>query len=223
MSHPSAAELNAVFQTEGAFYNRVIHDEVYSCRSQAKITRRDAIAEHVDAVCVLVNPGSCQPKSDTYVFPSYSNRFNEVPFVPAKTDPTQHQIMRLMERQAWNSVYIVNLSDLRAGKIDDFKESKNNFEASLNDSHSIFSSQRIQELKDLVDENTTVIAGWGAQAFMKTEMLHALEILSAFNPVQGLPHPTHPYYYHPFPMVQHKCIKWLDDICVKLEGDMDVC
>lgn len=222
MSHPAAAELNAIFQTEGAFYSREVNGEIYTCRSQARITRIDTTPAQADAVFVLVNPGSCQPDNHGYVYPVFSAGFEKVPFVAAKTDPTQHQIMRLMERQNWDLVYIVNLSDLRAGNIDEFKQLKESFELSSNDSHSIFSLGRIRELEELISEKTIIIKGWGTQPFMRSSMIHAINTLTEFDYNTGLPHKTHPYYYHPFPMVQHKCIKWLDDICEKLSDDIYV-
>lgn len=222
MAHPTAAELNAIFQTEGAFYSREANGEIYTCRSQARITRKGTVPAQADAVFVLVNPGSCQPENKSYKFPAYSSQYDEIPLVAAKTDPTQHQIMRLMERKKWDLVYIVNLSDLRAGNIDEFKELKKSFESDLNDSHSIFSIGRIRELEELIAEKTIIIRGWGTQPFMRSSMIHAMNILSGFDYNSGLPHKTRPYYYHPFPMVQHKCIKWLDDICEKLEDDVYV-
>lgn len=222
MSFIPAAELKKTYFTEGAFYQRVVNGEVYTCRSLARVRRKNIDEERVDALFVMVNPGSCQPEDKNYQIPEYEGVLPEVQFVPAKSDPTQYQIMRLMECKGWNTVYIVNLSDLRAGNIDDFREQLKQFEFHKDDSHSIFSASRIIEFERLIESDMQVIVGWGVQPFMKSKMIEALTIISDLSKIYGLPHPIYPYYYHPFPMVQHKCIKWLDDICRNLERNDNV-
>ena len=138
MSFLLAADLKERFYTEGAFYHMELNGEGYACRGLAKINRRGIETDIADALFVLVNPGSCQPEDEDYQFPCYSDDLKQIPLVKAKSDPTQYQIMRLMERRGWNMIYIINLSDLRAGNIDEFKMILNNFEGNLNDSHSIF-------------------------------------------------------------------------------------
>ena len=170
-----------------------------------------------------MNPGSCQPTDEAYEFPYYNADLSKIPLIQAKPDPTQYQIMRLMERMKWNMIYIVNLSDLCAGNIDEFKRHLNDFETSRDDSHSIFSSSREGTIKSLVSERTKVIAGWGTKSFIKEKASYALSLISKHGKVYGLPHKAVPYYYHPYPMVQHKCIKWLDDMCeaLKEEGKLE--
>lgn len=219
MSFLIAGDLKERFYTEGAFYQMELNGEGYACRGLARISRRGIETDVADALFVLVNPGSCQPTDEDYHFPNYNTDHSKIPFVQAKSDATQYQIMRLMERRGWNMIYIINLSDLRAGKIADFRDHLTLFEAQDNDSHSIFSSKRIDELALLLSEKTRIIAGWGTQPFMKDKMLLALTVLPEFGKVTGLPHKTNPYYYHPFPMVQHKCIKWVDDMCEVLEEE----
>jgi hypothetical protein len=217
MSFLLAADLKERFYTEGTFYHMELNGKGYTCRGLAKISRRGMVTDVSDALFILVNPGSCQPTDEDYHFPNYNNNISEIPFVQANSDPTQYQIMRLMERMGWNMIYIINLSDLRAGNIAEFRDHLTLFEAQDNNSHSIFSRNRIDEVAMLLSEKTKIIAGWGTQSFMKEKMLHAISVLPEFGNVSGLPHNTNPYYYHPFPMVQHKCIKWLDDMCKVLE------
>lgn len=218
MSFLPAADLKKKFHTEGAFYQTELNGESFTCRGLAKISRKGIETDVTDALFVMVNPGSCQPVNEAYQYPYFTGNLQEAPLVPAKSDPTQYQIMRLMERENWNIIYIINLSDLRAGNINDFKGYLKLFDAQNNNTHSIFSTERIDEIATLLSKNTKIIAGWGTQPFMKKKMQHALSVFSEYGKVFGLPHKTSPYYYHPYPMIQHKCIKWLDDMCVQLEG-----
>lgn len=217
MSFTPKAELTAVFKTEGAFYRRIAEGEEFNCRSLAKITRRDAGTREADAVFVMVNPGSCEPENSCYTYPLFTKNYHQVPLIPAKTDPTQVQIMRLMERQNWDCVYVVNLSDLCSGNIDTFKQLKKRFETSWNDTHSIFSEPRIQEIEYLIGEKTVFIAAWGTQSSMASSMMQALTLLPSFGPVCGLPHAKHPYYLHPKPMLKQGCINWLNEMCNSLD------
>jgi len=111
-----------------------------------------------------------------------------------------------MERMGWNMIYIINLSDLRAGKISEFQNQLSKFEAQKNDSHSIFSTNRLAEIAKLLSENTRILVGWGTQPFMRDKMSNALTKLSNLGKISGLPHKTKPYYYHPNPMIKVKCI-----------------
>ena len=122
MSFLLAADLKERFYTEGAFYHMELNGEGYACRGLAKIIRRGIETDIADALFVLVNPGSCQPLDENYHFPHYNDNLKQNPFVQANSDPTQYQIMRLMERRRWNMIYIINLSDLRAGNISNFKD-----------------------------------------------------------------------------------------------------
>lgn len=219
MAQIPALELNQKYQTEGIFYQRELNGEQFICRSLAKIQRRGEGTDKADAIFVMVNPGSCQPKNNSYVYTKLTKVMSTIPLVEAKSDKTQEQIMRIMERQGWNTTYIVNLSDLRAGNIADFKTQQGKFEAQQDDSHSIFSDKRIPELKNHFAGNTIIIVGWGTQTFMKEKMKDALNVLAEQGDISGLPHKTHPYYYHPFPLVQHKCIKYIDDLCELLDGN----
>jgi len=216
MSFLSKVDLESIFYTEGSFYQLELNGESYTCRSLAKITRNNVKTIIVDALFVLVNPGSCQPIEKDYIYPAYDN-LKEIPFVRAASDQTQHQIMRLMERMGWNLTYIINLSDLQAGNIDDFRRKLKIFEANTNDIHSIFSDNRRKAIKILISENTHIIAGWGTKTFLRKKAYHALEVLSDLGEVRGLPHTIEPFYRHPFPMIKDKCMKWINDMEVELQ------
>lgn len=218
MSFILAQDLRKMFYTEGVFYTKELNGEKFACRSVARIRRKGADTTQADAVFVMVNPGSCEPVAENYEYPPFVETMNDLPFVPARSDQTQYQIMRLMERKRWDLVDIVNLSDLRAGKIQNFRSYIQKFNLENDNTHSIFSENRIEEVRRLVGEDTVIIAAWGTHRAKRQRMIDAIEILTNMGEVNGLPHETAPYYYHPFPMVKEKCIKWLDDICLQLEA-----
>lgn len=212
-------ELLETFYTEGSFYEIDLNGMGYKCRGLAKITRKGTVTDDADALFVLVNPGSCQPKDENYAYPPYNKVLTKIPSVQAKSDPTQLQIMRLMERRNWNMAYIINLSDLQTGNFDDFKIKKKHFMDQSSDCHSIFSPNRVETIPSLLSEKTMIIAGWGKNTFIKKRASHALSILSGFRGVGGLPYPTVPYYKHPYPMLKKRCIGWLNDMEAVLNKD----
>ncbi|WP_239431135.1 hypothetical protein [Sporosarcina sp. ACRSL] len=111
--------MNKRFTMEGIFYRLDVGRVDYVCRGLAKIARKGEACEEADVLFVMVNPRSCKPTDDLYVYPPYQDELFEIPIVMAKQDPTQYQLMRLMERMKWNRLYIINLSDLRAGNLTD--------------------------------------------------------------------------------------------------------
>ncbi|MFZ3580395.1 DUF1643 domain-containing protein [Virgibacillus sp. DJP39] len=215
MSFTPALELRKRFYTEGAFYQLDLSGLSYICRGLAKVSRKGVTTVEADALFVLLNPGSCRPADSDYQLPTFNNQLDRIPLVQAETDPTQYQIMRLMDRMQWNMVYIINLSDLRAGSVKDFKASLDNFESHQNETHSIFSLDRKENIHSLLSKETKLIAGWGINPLIKNRACHALTYLTEIG-VHGLPHVEHPFYYHPYPMIKEKCIKWLENISEKL-------
>jgi predicted Zn-dependent protease len=120
-------------------------------RSQAIILRSGHEAEKADAIVIMANPGGCVPKDSSYVYPVLHEDIRQRKFVKAKTDPTQYQLMNLMELMNFNRLYILNLSDICEGNYDNFRQYLNLFQTSKNESHSIFSQEREGELSKLMD------------------------------------------------------------------------
>ena len=79
-------------------------------RREAKPLRIGYEQEEIDAVIVMINPGSCKPTSAVK-----SQRAKEAISMTAKPDQTQYQLMNLMERKAWSTLVMVNLSDICEG------------------------------------------------------------------------------------------------------------
>lgn len=204
--------LKEIFKTEGAFYKIQLGNKRYPCRGLAKISRRGVRAERAEAVFVLLNPGSCEPADPNYEYPDFQKDIMKIPLMPAKPDATQYQLMRLMERQKWNMVYVINLSDLCSGNVKVFESHLKEFIDKDYHDHSIFSQDRISTIPTLLSESTVLIAGWGQNKVIKEIARHAFSKLSQMTDVKGVKHAEEPYFYHPYPMIKEKCMKWLDDM-----------
>lgn len=209
-------ELLNEFEVEASFYNVTVNDQVFECRSQARIKRKGVYKEDYDAILVLCNPGSCKGSMSP---PVLDPRVDKIPFVPADSDPTQEQVMRLMVLQQWDQVNMINISDLCAGNIDNFKDILKKANKELFNYHSIFSRLRNKELLELLELNKgPVIAGWGKRDFLKCQIKQVLSI-NSLKDIKGWNHPDHPYYYHPNQRNQDDKKEWLikvDNILTKI-------
>ncbi|WP_422123296.1 DUF1643 domain-containing protein [Planococcus sp. X10-3] len=208
----SAKDLEGVFSTEAAFYKLNTGERTHLCRSLAAIRRKGTQKERVDALFVLLNPGKCLPVDGEDSIPLLSGIVDGVPLNPATPDNTMYQLMRLMERMNWDHVQIINLTDLRTGTFDDYKESKKFMQEQEDSRHNIFAIDRYSELMDCVERADAIIAGWGVKSSITPIALEAYTILSELGTVSGLANSSHPLYYHPFPWIRGKCIQWLDDM-----------
>ena len=218
----SGKELENLFYTEGAFYKLQTHGKIRICRSLAAIRRIGTEKEGIDALFVLLNPGKCFPLAGEDSIPLLSGEVARLPLLPAAPDNTLYQLMRLMERMNWNSVQVINLTDLRTGKFDEYKESQRFMKQYGDRRHTIFSIDRYVELLDCMERAGTVIAGWGTKSSISPVAEDAYTILMELEDIKGLAYKTHPLYYHPFPWLQNKCIKWLDDMEAQLKEMAEV-
>lgn len=205
-------ELETIFSTEGAFYHLETDGQIQLCRSLATIRRMNDQTNTVNALFVLLNPGKSLPVGGEEPIPIFRGEVDRQPLVPAIPDNTMHQLMRLMERMNWDWIKIINLTDMRTAKFEEYLE-RQYFMNQLGDSrHSIFSVDRQNELLDHTETADSIIAGWGTKSAIAPAAKEAHHTLSELGNVKGLPYKTQPLFYHPFPWLQNKCIKWLDDM-----------
>jgi hypothetical protein len=205
----SKEELVNEYEVNASFYKLKIADKVFDCRNRAIIRRKGVNENDYDAVFILVNPGSCNPKSLDLI--PYINPIDkEVPLVRAESDPTQWQIMRLMKLRAWKQVCIINLSDLCSGNLDNFKSLLDDAKRLSYTYHSIFSKERSKELNQIIHANKgPFIVGWGTKGFIKPLVSKALQSHSSVQPFVGWQHNTKPFYYHPNQRLKKGKIEWL--------------
>lgn len=208
----SGKELESIYSTEGTFYDLEVDGQRRLCRSLAAIRRRNREVERVNALLVLLNPGKSLPLSGVESIPVFRGKVEMPPLVPAVPDNSLHQLMRLMERMDWDGINVINLTDIRTGKFEEYWETQQLMGQQEDNRHTIFSSGRHHELQNQLQQADAVIAGWGTKSAIVPQASEAYRILAAHGNVQGLAYKKQPLYYHPFPWIQNKCVKWLDDM-----------
>lgn len=214
----NSKELESIFSAEAVFYKLETNGRIHLCRSVAAIRRNGVWQEEADALFVLLNPGKCLPVEGEESISLPSGELESLPMVPAAPDNTMFQLMRLMERMGWNHVQIINLTDIRTAKFEEYKAGQQWMSGHRDNRHSIFSIDRYHELLDRVENAETVIAGWGTKPQILSAATEANTILWEVAEVKGLRFRQHPLYYHPFPWLQTKCMMWLDDMEAQLKA-----
>ncbi|TFB14120.1 hypothetical protein E3U55_14495 [Filobacillus milosensis] len=207
----SQIELDSLFNVFGKFYDVKIGNHTFKCRSQAIIEREGTNQNQYDALFVLMNPGSCEPVSEVAVpsIHSESEIMNLNP-TPAKCDPTQYQIMRLMELRGWNKTVIINLSDLRSGNADKFYLDLLRADDYAFRFHSIFSDLRKSEREKVIEDCMgPIILGWGVKNKIKHLAFEALSKLFPYTYFGIKKQDEGCLYYHPNPQIFNDKKIWL--------------
>ena len=206
------------FVVWGKFTQEMLWGEKVLMRPEARIVRRDGVStfngrkERADAVIVMLNPGSCVP-----IMEASSEEWME-----ARPDKTQFQLMRLMERMAWDEMVIVNLSDLCQGNPQEFAGLQMRCEAG-GIQQSRFTESAESEWSSVISAADRLLYGWGATKEAKIMadahglldldgMLakHGKRPIAAWQPEKGYPK-------HPFPRIPSKCEAWLEEMVMELE------
>jgi hypothetical protein len=206
-----AEHLKTKFEVEGSFYNIEIGSKVFECRNYAQVYRIDSKNNQwYDAIFVLANPGLCTPKQSSYEIPHLSVEETAVNYTLAKTDNTQYQIMRFMQLKNWNKILLINLSDIRAGNLNEFRKKLNEAKKAGFESHSIFSALRVNELKKVIAQCTgQTILAWGTDPIVKQLANRACDVLPQER-IIGMKHEKAPFYYHASPTPLKGKIRWLE-------------
>lgn len=160
MSLISAEHLKQIFSVEAKFYHAELADEKILMRREARIRRNGAFATRADAVIVMINPSNCAQAGETTKSPW------EAEWIPTKPNPTQYQLMNLMERQEWNLITLINLSDICEGNIGNFKIIENKFKRT-GISHSLFQEDNVQDREALLASADHLIFAWGSSTVAK--------------------------------------------------------
>ncbi|PYZ94878.1 hypothetical protein CR194_04960 [Salipaludibacillus keqinensis] len=203
------------YEVIGKFYQYEDNGHVFVCRSEARIKRRNTKAP-LEAIFVLTNPGSCETRGKSSSFPD----LDSAPFQSAKSDPTQKQIAQVMYKTGLNHIAILNISDLKSGKMDVFKQRLKEAEEFPAFHHSIFSPPRRDELNKLLKENQgPVILGWGTDNVIKKHANQAIDYLVELyiQPI-GYKHVNHPYYYHPLRPIHDLQSEWREEIIAQINN-----
>ncbi len=230
-----AEELKKIFNVFGSYYNLIDKSSgITYCRNLLEIYSNEIV--HVktenslffgipDAIFVMMNPGSSEPREPGYVEPQLNITGFEKTLlrnrnVKAKPDVTQYQVMRIMAEKKWKHVRVVNLSDIREPKSLKFFKNVKEFEKKFGDVHTIFSnSRRIERERAFKMKHTDspVILGWGLGTPLVPLAVRAMDFLRKFS-LFGVQSKKNPLLYsHPSPNIQIAKEKWIKEILRQLK------
>lgn len=192
------------FEVFGYFYSMpsTKPGEKINCRKYLDIKRKGSSLSEPDIMVVMMNPGSSYPLDGI-----------EDKNAPSKAnpDPTQNQIMAVMNKTGFNFARILNLSDVRqpsSSKFYDFLKSS----PQLIPHHSIFDESRQEEFKILFRKDVPVIYGWGVNYNLKGLACQAITRINENKPIGIRKDEVEWAYYHPLPRVRNKQHEWVDEI-----------
>lgn len=206
-----AESLKKMFDVYAHFYYAGVGNERFLMRREARIVRKGKDQAKVDAVIVMVNPGSCTPACELVD----SDKENEK-LLPATPDQTQYQLMNLMDRLNWDVLKIVNLSDICEGNLDEFHAIERKFN-SIGQPHSIFQAKNESERIKLLSNDEHLIFAWGGGATAKRlakefGLFDKNKPLKSYEKTKMVLHSTKFYPLHPRQALKVNKIKWLNDI-----------
>lgn len=200
--HHSECQVNNKFETFGHFY--IVSD--LKCRKHLDIKRAGMSLNHPDIMVVMMNPGSSYPLDgidDNHVASK------------AHPDPTQDQIMAVMDNTDFNFARVLNLSDTRQSSSSEFIKFLNSSNAK-SIPHSIFHESRREEFSKLFRKNVPVIYGWGVNANLEELAKMAMDRIVENNPIGMKKKGIEWAYYHPLPRSRTKQIEWVSTISLSL-------
>jgi hypothetical protein len=181
---------NSKFRYQASFYykDKKIYSNILQIQS---VDYKEQ--ETIDAVVIMMNPGSRKPTKSNIL----SNQISNV-LVDCIPDDTQYQIARLMELSKWNKVIVINLLDLcETESTEVFQKYQNNLPCS-----SIFSDSRVEELNSIFNQlnnSKNVIVGWGVSSDLNNIKSKALEFIKSKNLTPVGWKNKYNDFYHPWP------------------------
>jgi hypothetical protein len=223
-----ADELKRRFDVVGHFYNLKIGRASLPCRSVLEIFDKDdppTKKRRPDAVVVMMNPGSSRPLDRGYAIPTFTREAVfagdwEKEFTPTRPDNAQYQIMRVMVRQCWDYVRVLNLSDLRNPNSGDLVK---DFEAAgkldASHPHCMTHARRAAELSEALKtaKGGPVIAAWGSVACLRASagaMLGKKRGWIGWRVEEG-----EPWYRYASPYRKDQKLDWLREVNGQIEAE----
>ncbi|MDG0789969.1 DUF1643 domain-containing protein [Cohnella ginsengisoli] len=194
------------FECYGHFYQIVKEGKVIACcRSQLDIvdTQRLTNASSIDALAIMMNPGTSKPCDENYIEPQVdimSFRLHGAkPLVSTIPDDTQKRLMKIMKYKQWTHMRVINLSDIRQPKSAKLPGELRKYKThSSNHEHSIFSDERKDELAAILElyEDKPIIVAWGSQPCLSQYAKACLKALENRD-YYGVSTSKVPYFHHP--------------------------
>lgn len=221
-----ADALKQRFHVFGHYYDLQIDEQAFPCRSVADVLSIELNADESttpDAVVIMMNPGSSKPADETFQPQTYSLKSlissrRKKQYTQIKPDNTQYQMMRLMLKNNWKHLRIVNLSDLREGNSGTFAQIFKQFELiDADHTHSVLHPKRQKQLLQDCKHAKAVILAWGSNAVQKH---HAQACLDLFKKHKikfiGLPLEA-PWYRFASPYRKDQKLDWLKSVSKLVE------
>lgn len=208
MSLIPAEQLKQTFSVEAKFYHAEIENEKILMRREARIRRNGVFTTRADAVIVMITPSNCAQAGETAKSP------RDAEWIPTKPNPTQYQLMNLMERQGWNLITLINLSDICEGNIGNFKIIENKFNRT-DISHSLFQEDNVQDREALLASADHLIFAWGSSNVAK-RLAAQFGLFKEGNPEKSYAHAKawvaveNGFPRHPKPATVADRVVWLD-------------
>ncbi|WP_416144625.1 hypothetical protein [Planococcus koreensis] len=221
MAFIPANVLKDLFTVNAKFYHAEVNGERFLMRREARISRIGSMQRKIDAVVIMVNPGSCQPtKALDHTLPG------RMEMLPAMSDPTQRQLMILMECIGWNELTIVNLSDICEGDFTKFRAIERKFKLA-GIPHSIFQDDNAIERTELLANTDQLIFAWGGSDHAKRlakeyGLFEKGVFLPPYQYAVGLFHPVKLYPRHPRPALIIEQFKWVEEMTSLLNDKVSV-
>lgn len=217
IKHLKAPDLKKIFGVFGYFYDRSFNDKIIPSRETLEIVARkeipfqfqEILQKQPQLIVVMMNPGSSKPLDKDYI-PQLIDEPTKISenrtLTEAVPDNAQYQIMRFMLLNGHTHARILNLSDLREPKSSVFMK----LWPQLDDTHSIFASERREGLSQLVGKPQIALFAWSQDQSLVPLAIKAENALNKLQTV-GISKGEHLYSY-PSPMLQKHKEKWLEDI-----------
>lgn len=194
------------FKITGLFYEL----QGYKFRKYLDIKKVKTTLKTPDIMVCLMNPGS------SIAIDGIDNNTIESEAVP---DRTQSQIMKVMLNAGFNYARVLNLSDIREPKSNEFYKKMVELD-SKGIAHSIFDDSREEEFNELWVHGIPVIYGFGVSPKLKKLALKAMEVCNVQNPYgvqkEGVVHG----YFHPLPYVYSKQQEWVATVSNQFKSQL---
>lgn len=208
MSLIPAEQLKQIFSVEAKFYHAELANEKILMRREARIKRNGVFTTRADAVIVMINPSNCAQAVETALSPQ------DAAWVSTRPNPTQYQLMNLMERQGWNLVTLINLSDICEGNMGNFTLIENRFNKA-GVPHSLFQEENAQAREALLASADHLIFAWGSSKVAKRlaaefGLFHGSSPEKPFEQAKALVAAESGFPRHPKPATVADRLIWLE-------------
>lgn len=221
-----AKELKKEYVVYASFYQLEYDDgRKIACRNILEIFNRETYKDlskrnKLDAIFIMMNSGRSKAKKKNYQAPSVKeadiikHQQIAINLLETKPDNTQYQLMRIMKEKDWKHIKVLNLSDYRQAKSNEFykdiEDLKQNDRYCI---HSIFSKKRTKELSKYFNcREAKIIAAWGIDEALDELIIQAISCNKISKRIGVNINKDQLHYSHAGPQKLTYKVKWLESI-----------